>query len=150
MDSEKERRNKEILRQKKQIMDNLLQFERKENVDILKFTREDLKNFFMKQYGLSLSSLQSVEGIHFCRGKLLEKSTYCDRSRLVEWVAHELPILQTSSAFKTKLKTERSHPSQGNRVGMASFVQHSQNELPILKREPSSSVDVDQLLLTAN
>jgi len=47
----------------------------------------------LKQYKLTLSILTSIEGIHYCRGKMMEKSTTFDRERLIDWIVIELPIL---------------------------------------------------------
>ena len=51
-----------------------------------KLTRADLKSFLAKFYKLSVTELQATEGIHYCRGKSMEKSIGFNRDKLVDWL----------------------------------------------------------------
>ena len=46
---------------------------------------------------LTVSELTAIEGIHFSRGKLMEKSAAFDLEKLIEWLQIELPILNSAS-----------------------------------------------------
>lgn len=63
--------------------------------DNAKFGREDLKVFLQQKYQLPITELTAIEGISYCRGKQMEKSTYYNRDKLIEWLSIQIPILQT-------------------------------------------------------
>ena len=56
----------------------------------------------MRQYNLNVGELTAIEGINYCRGKLLERSSYFDRDKLIRWLMIELPILENTQSIKEK------------------------------------------------
>lgn len=49
-----------------------------------------------------MTELTAIEGIHFSRGKLMEKSANFDRDKFIDWLVIQLPILQSANAVQTK------------------------------------------------
>lgn len=78
---------------KKEITAILAAFERRLS-DSNKFSREDLKTLLQSKFGLKLTEQQAVEGIVFCRGRHMEKSSFFERSKLVDWLVLQIPILK--------------------------------------------------------
>lgn len=64
--------------------------------DAARFTREDLKEFLWNKYQLNVTELTAIEGVSYCRGKLMEKSPTYSREKLIEWLCIQIPILQTT------------------------------------------------------
>lgn len=65
----------------------LAKFELFNNLDEIKFGRDDLKRFFAQFYKhLHLTELTAIEGIHFARGTLMEKSPTFNRDKLLDWL----------------------------------------------------------------
>ncbi len=62
------------LKLKNELKQALIQFQKKQNLEFVKFTRENLKQFLATCYRLTMTELLAIEGIHYCRGKLMEKS----------------------------------------------------------------------------
>lgn len=58
-----------------------------------KYSRSDIRLFVKQVFGLDLTDLQAVEGVHFCRGREMEKSKNFDKSRLIQWLTLQVPIL---------------------------------------------------------
>ena len=48
-----------------------------------------------------------MEGINYTRGKQLERSSYFDRERLIDWLMIELPILQNAKYFSSSASREK-------------------------------------------
>jgi hypothetical protein len=65
---------------------HLDKFERKYNIDLSRFSREDLKLYFEKQENLQATELTAIEGIHYSRGKLMEKSPVFNKEKLIDWL----------------------------------------------------------------
>jgi len=63
---------------------------------VQKLSRDDLKQFIKKQYDVKCSHKMATEAIFFCRGEDLEKSTYFDRNRLLDWLVERLPTIMKS------------------------------------------------------
>lgn len=79
-------REKDVAGRRQKCDTLLAAFERKNNIDHTKFSRKDLKEFMLKSYNLTVTELTAIEGIHFCRGKLMEKSPTFDREKLLDWM----------------------------------------------------------------
>lgn len=64
------------------------------------FGREALREFLQQEFKVEPSQLTLIEGIHYCRGSLMEKSKNFDRDKLLKWLAMQLPILVESQSAK--------------------------------------------------
>jgi hypothetical protein len=91
---------------KEQINQKLLSFERRLS-DLKKLNREDLKTFVESKFGFRLSEQQAVEGIVFCRGRLMERSSFFEREKLIDWLFLTLPILKTQKLHLENQEQEK-------------------------------------------
>ncbi len=79
-----------------------------------------------------------MEGINFSRGKQLEKSSYFDRDRLIDWLMIELPILKNAKYFSACATREQT----SGKVKFTS-VHASSSQLSV-----SELKEVDEVLLS--
>ena len=82
--------------------------------DRIRFGRKDLINFLKKFFGLSIIYSVATEGIFFCRGEKLEKSSDCDRDKLLDWLILRLPTLLIFKERKEQTKKERKETVHGH------------------------------------
>ena len=82
----------------------LAKFQLFNNLDELRFGRDDLKRFFAEFYKhLHVTELTAIEGIHFARGSLMEKSATFNREKLLDWLAMQIPILEHSAQIQLNI-----------------------------------------------
>ena len=95
------------------------------------FGRDALREFLETTYSVKVSELTVIEGIHYCRGSQMERSSTFDREKLLGWLVVQIPILLESQAIqeyqRAELKEKISKPSV----------------------EPPDDIDVDEVVRSA-
>lgn len=71
------------------------------------FGRSNLKEFLIANFDIKLSEIQAIEGIHFCRGTLMEKSPTFSHDKLIQWLHAHIPIYQSAQQITDKVSTQQ-------------------------------------------
>lgn len=103
----------------------LNKFERHRSTNY-KINREDLKEFLKQNFNVTCPELVAIEGVHFCRGAQLEKGRQYDRSKLIQWLQMQVPILQTSQRYHPQPNKQPARPTSERSIDVADVVRQAQ------------------------